>query len=225
MTVKKENVTQRFIGASTDTKPTGVGIGSTFLEYETSDTYITYDGTNWVQKKIAPFNNIKVVRSIKTLDAAAIYNANDVLSESPSAAEATTWSFLSVTDGNGGAGVITQAQCMTETSSASGDILLYLFSASPTCTLADHAANTAPAYNDVTASKYIGMIDFPNLAAIGATGMAIAIATPYTVSSGLPLPFVCGSATNAIFGVAVANNALGVVASSDMMFSLTIEKR
>lgn len=227
MTVKKENAIIRFIGASTDTKPTGatVPIGSTFYEYDTKELYITYDNTNWVKKKVAPFNDIKVVRSVKTLDASAIYHAFDVLSEDSSSGVGTVWRFNSVVDGNGGSGVITHAQCMTETSSASGDISLYLFNATPTCTLADHAANTAPVYSDVTASIYIGKIDFPNLAAVGTTGEATAVVTPYTASGGLPLPFVCESTTNAIFGVAIAESALGVVASTDMMFALTIEKR
>jgi hypothetical protein len=39
--------THRFIGLSTATKDTGVPIGSTWYEYDTGDTYITYDGTNW----------------------------------------------------------------------------------------------------------------------------------------------------------------------------------
>lgn len=40
---------QRWIGLSTDTKPTGVAVGSTFLEYDTAIRYITYDGTNWTK--------------------------------------------------------------------------------------------------------------------------------------------------------------------------------
>ena len=42
-------VSSRFyIGLSTDTKPTGVIIGSTAYAYDTKTTYITHDGTNWV---------------------------------------------------------------------------------------------------------------------------------------------------------------------------------
>lgn len=48
----------KYIGASTDTKPTQAApqtgappqIGSTFLEHDTGLLYITYDGTNWVIK-------------------------------------------------------------------------------------------------------------------------------------------------------------------------------
>ena len=48
----------KFIGASTDTKPTIAShsglpdpvVGSTFYEYDTGLLYTTYDGTNWVVK-------------------------------------------------------------------------------------------------------------------------------------------------------------------------------
>jgi len=42
-------IPNRYIGSSTDIKPTGVGIGSVCYEYDTGKEYITYDGTNWVQ--------------------------------------------------------------------------------------------------------------------------------------------------------------------------------
>jgi hypothetical protein len=47
MTVKFVATTNRWLGLSSDTKPTGVRIGSIFFEYDTLKTYITYDGTNW----------------------------------------------------------------------------------------------------------------------------------------------------------------------------------
>jgi len=51
MTVKKIATIKRWLGLSTDTKPiaasSDVPIGSTFHEYDTKLTYITYDGTNW----------------------------------------------------------------------------------------------------------------------------------------------------------------------------------
>ena len=225
MTVTKQGTIQRFIGASTDTKPTSVNIGSTFLEYDTSEMYTTYDGSTWVQKKSAPFNNVRIVRSIKTLEASAIYHANDVLSESVSADKATVWTFLSVVDGNGGAGVINAVRCLAETTSASGDVYLDLYSASsPGCNLIDHASNTSPVHGDVTASTFLGRIHIQKLAGAG-SGDAVAIATTETASSGLPLTFVCGSSTNSIFGVSHCLTALGVNASTDMMFALEIEKR
>ncbi len=52
MTVKKEATIARWIGLSTDTKPTTGGamkipVGATFYEYDTKNWYKTYDGTNW----------------------------------------------------------------------------------------------------------------------------------------------------------------------------------
>ena len=53
VTLSKGNPS-RFIGASTDTKPTNasnsISPGTTFYEYNTGIMYITYDGTNWVEK-------------------------------------------------------------------------------------------------------------------------------------------------------------------------------
>ena len=49
MAVILTRVIQRFIGLSTDTKPTSVPIMSIFYEYNTRDTYISYDGTSWTK--------------------------------------------------------------------------------------------------------------------------------------------------------------------------------
>ena len=56
MTVKELAFKMRkYIGSSSDSKPTeavnGTTPGSTFYEYDTVTTYITYDGTNWVVKR------------------------------------------------------------------------------------------------------------------------------------------------------------------------------
>ena len=50
MATKKLTTISRYTGLSTDTKPTGVPVGSTYYEYDTRDMRITYDGTNWVLK-------------------------------------------------------------------------------------------------------------------------------------------------------------------------------
>jgi len=47
MAYLRESTIQRWIGLSTDTKPTGVSVGSTFYEYDTKNSYKSYDGTNW----------------------------------------------------------------------------------------------------------------------------------------------------------------------------------
>ncbi len=51
MAVKLMATISRYIGASSDTKPTSVPVGSTFYEYDTKLNYITYDGTNWSSEK------------------------------------------------------------------------------------------------------------------------------------------------------------------------------
>lgn len=45
----KTAIPNRYIGASADTKPTGVGVGSMCYEHNTGKTFVTYNGTNWVQ--------------------------------------------------------------------------------------------------------------------------------------------------------------------------------
>ena len=47
MAVKLITTIQRFVGLAADTKPIVSPVGSTFLEYDTGDKYITYDGVNW----------------------------------------------------------------------------------------------------------------------------------------------------------------------------------
>ena len=64
MTVKSLQAIIRFIGLSTDTKPTSVSIGSTFYEYDTKRMWITYDGTLWVVKD--EFQSISNNRKIVT---------------------------------------------------------------------------------------------------------------------------------------------------------------
>lgn len=52
MAVKNIATIKAFIGLSSDSKPTSVAVGSTFLETDTGDIYITTDdGTTWVKDK------------------------------------------------------------------------------------------------------------------------------------------------------------------------------
>jgi len=63
MTVQSMSTIECFIGLSTDTKPTGVPIGSRFYAYDTRTDFITYDGTNWV----IFIDEIKELQVAKTL--------------------------------------------------------------------------------------------------------------------------------------------------------------
>ena len=58
MAVKKEATISRYIGLAADTKPTSVPVGSTFLEYDTGQIHVTYDGTNWVVKETQPLFSV-----------------------------------------------------------------------------------------------------------------------------------------------------------------------
>jgi hypothetical protein len=48
MTVALETTIKRFIGLSTDSKPTGVPSGSYFWAYDTGTLFKTYNGTDWI---------------------------------------------------------------------------------------------------------------------------------------------------------------------------------
>jgi len=47
MAYLREVVIQKWIGPSTDVKPTSAPVGSKYLEYDTGDEYICYDAVNW----------------------------------------------------------------------------------------------------------------------------------------------------------------------------------
>lgn len=189
-----------YIGASTDTKPTGVLTGSKFYEYNTDSTYITYDGTNWVIKtdNKALFKDIQ---TSKTLVAAGNYTANDVLSEDADNGEGTCWTFEDVARAVGGAGRIHSANIAMSKSGGITAITtvlaLILFTTTPTSELDDNAANTGPIHADI--STYIGTIIFPALSQYGGSPSARATGA----SANLPLDFVCESADADIYGILV----------------------
>lgn len=67
MTVTEINqsIGTHYQGLSTDTKPTGVVLNSTFREYDTQTEWITYDGTNWVLKE--PWGEVQATPTTNTL--------------------------------------------------------------------------------------------------------------------------------------------------------------
>jgi hypothetical protein len=50
----------RFFGLSTDTKPTGVPVASTFTETDTQEEFV-YDGANWVRDKTVVVEQVGAV--------------------------------------------------------------------------------------------------------------------------------------------------------------------
>lgn len=51
MATQLTSTIRRWIGLSSDIKPTGVPIMSYFYEYDTREWYVSYDGTNWTKYK------------------------------------------------------------------------------------------------------------------------------------------------------------------------------
>lgn len=51
MTVRKIANISRYLGLSSDTKPTSVEVNSYFIETDTKDVFTTYDGTSWTKYK------------------------------------------------------------------------------------------------------------------------------------------------------------------------------
>jgi hypothetical protein len=74
MTVVLETIKQRFIGLSTDSKPTGVKAGSEFYEYDTHARFVTYDGDNWVAAPKAIRTELKGITAVNA-------NAQSISSE------------------------------------------------------------------------------------------------------------------------------------------------
>jgi len=220
MTVKKEVAIHRYVGLSTDSKPSGntVPIGSTFYEYDTNDTYLTPDNTNWILKDSKSVRKFTVT---KTLSASAAYVSGDVLSESPSAG--TTWDFASVAAYNGGSGRIVQIQAETNALACSADLKLYLFTtSSPGCNVNDNLGNGAPAHSDVSSGVYLGSIDLGTLAVLG-SGDAIVQLNEENTDSDLPFYFNTPSTADDLHAVMVTATA-ATFASKSLTLSFWVRR-
>ncbi len=203
MTVKKETRTQRYIGLSTDTKPTGatVEVGSTFFEFNTGDTYITPDSSNWYLKESEKARRVKCVM---TLSAATAYASWDALSNSISADKAITWDFTPVIGYAGGAGEILGANIQSNANVCSLEPVLFLFTtSSPVSAKVDNAACNAPVQTDISTGVYLGRINFPNLTVQGASADSNAMA----FASQFPVYFVTSSTDNGIHGILMTATA------------------
>ncbi len=163
---------------------------------------------------------LKSVSVTKVLVAATTYDAGDVLSESATNGVGTAWTFSAIARANGAKGYITKAHVISETTAITPKLVLYLFKATPTCELDDHAANTALLHADL--ANYIGRIDFPALSEHG-TGDAEALATPSTYGN-LPMEFECASDADDFYGVLVTLDDFTQDAGDDMTIVLTVEQ-
>lgn len=73
------NLNNRFIGLSTDTKPTTVNAGATFLEYNTGILFI-FNGFAWVPKPWLPDQSVNY-KQISLAQAAAAYDVMTATSQ------------------------------------------------------------------------------------------------------------------------------------------------
>lgn len=215
----------RFIGVSTDTKPSeGSGIqvspGATFYEYDTGNLFITYDhGSNWKIKGDTVEAKIKTVTGSSSGRGLALYTANDVICDST--ATGTTIAFAAVARENGGSGYITKANITLGTSGITPRLTMFLFNAVPVGgTLQDNAANLHPAGTDT--GKFIGQIDWVGLDNVG-SGNAHAIATPSTYGNP-PLAFNCAAGADDLFGVLVTRDTVTAGTNVTISIDLTVEQ-
>lgn len=161
---------------------------------------------------------LKTVSVTKALASATAYHAEDVLCETATNTEGTAWTFSAIAKVNGGTGYIVKAQAICETTNVTPRLTLYLFTATPTSELDDHAANTALLHADL--ANYVGKIDFPAMEDLG--GDSSALCTPST-SGNLPLAFECASSADDLIGILVTRDAFTNTAGNDMTVRLTVE--
>jgi len=219
MTIKKESIISRWLGLSSDTKPTGatVPVGSTFFEFDTNDTYITYDSTNWVVKDSKSVKRFKVTT---VLGASVAYSSGDVLSNSNIASSAITWNFDAVAGYNGGSGKIVQAQVETTEDTPSAALTMYLFTNTPTCTLLDNYAGALPLATDVSTGIYLGKIDFP---AFSVQGVANANSMLYAAASCMPFYFTTASGADDLKGVLITATS-ATFASKELAITFWVKR-
>ncbi len=156
----------------------------------------------------------------RTLEAAANYDAEEVVSDSDTGGAGTAIIFDGIASKLGGAGYITNASILCSTTALAWRLTLYLFRVTPTSgELDDQAANTSVHTTD--RPNYVGKIDFPAMSDLG--GNSETEATPSTVGK-IPRSFNCASGDDALYGILVTNDAeTGESGSMTIVISLTSE--
>lgn len=157
---------QRFVGLSSDTKPTSAPVGSTFYEYDTNNLYITYDdGSNWAAMQTGIKSPESQVSDNFTRPANATpYTAGDVVGTDPGA----NISFTNVTALSESGFVIMGANLRIDIAavpSGMGEFRLHLYDSAPTA-IADNSAMNLIAADR---SKYLGFITMSTPVDLGNT--------------------------------------------------------
>lgn len=164
-----------------------------------------------------PLGLVKTVSVIKSLVGGAAA-ALDVLSESTSAG--TAWTFSNMARENGGSGYITKVHAICETTALTARLVVFIFTATPTCELDDNKANTALLHADL--ANYVGKIDLPAMEDIG-TGDSEAVATPSTTGN-LPMAFTCASDSRNLLAVVATRDAITPTATDDLVIRLSADQ-
>ena len=108
---------------------------------------------------------LKTILVDKLLVAAGNYAAEDVMSDSTTAANHEYWYFPNVVKNGGDFGKVVKVQVMWTTTALTPRITLYLFKEPPTMELRDNVANTSPGATD--RYSYQGRIDCTALEDMG----------------------------------------------------------
>ncbi len=163
---------------------------------------------------------LKTVSVTKSLAAAGDYAAEDIMSDSTTAANHQYWYFPNVIKKGGDFAQVVKAQAMWVTTALTPRLTLYLFKEPPTLELRDNVANTSPGATDL--ASYQGRIDFPALEDLG--GMSESVANPNTYGN-LSLLFQTAIGNTGLYGVLVTRDAIaGEAAGANMTIILTIEQ-
>jgi hypothetical protein len=230
MAVTKETTIKRYIGLSTDTKPTHTRflagtdssdpeIGSTYYEYDTGEMWITYDGDNWLVKgSIVSAGKLAKISSTKKIPTSNAYAVANVVSDSET--NATAWSWVNVVQTNGGSGEIALATIVSQATNVVPRLVIDLYVGTPTSAVNDHVASTGLVWADTT--NYLGTISGVALENVG-TGSSHAMMSPSTYG-GLPIPFNCTSASRTIYGIVATRDAWTPVANNSVTIALTIRQ-
>jgi len=156
------------------------------------------------------------VQTTTSLEAAAAYAADDVLSNSDTNGAGVVWTFSNIVPGTAGHGWIEKAIVESESESITPRLTLMLFTvgtADLNCELDDNAASTCP--NPSDKAYFVGAIDFPAMTDHGDDSFSVSSPSTY---GNLPLKFE--SLDGNLYGVLVTRDAFTQTATDDMTITL-----
>lgn len=218
MAIKFITTIHRYVGASTDVKPTSVLPGSEFLEYDTDAHFVTYDGTNWVQidqlaKLVAGEAHLGAIggatvvrRSTPTLTVHANYASGDYVGTSGVAGVLADCARVA-----GGSGTIVAAALIDGAlQSVAAELWLFDTAITPPT---DSAAWTL---SDADAAHLLpgGVIPFSTYYASALNSVSV----PATL---VPIPFVCGAAVKDLY-YAIVTRGAPAYASGDLTVAVGV---